>query len=272
MMMVSSAKQKKAARVLLNLRPYTQALRQIVQPLLINEEGQAETSPFMAERPVKRVAIVAFSSNSGLVGRFNDNVTEMVLETFTRYQSLGNENILLYAVGEKVLKGARKRGITVRDDFLEHAEKPSYANARYIAQSLMGLFMGGEVDRVELIYHHFRSTRSQVLRQEILLPIDFSDLEEAATNKSANELDYILEPDKQTLLEQLVPKMLQLKLHTAHVDSVTSEHAARVTAMQIATDNADELIEELRLEFNKMRQQAITNELLDIMGGTVGQR
>ncbi len=272
MMMVSSAKQKKAERVLLNLRPYTQALQRIVQPLLMNEEGLIETSPYMVERPVKRVAIVAFSSNSGLVGRFNENVTEMVMETYTQYQSLGNENILLYAVGEKVLKGARKKGIAVRDDFLEHAEKPSYANARHIAQSLMELYTSGEIDRVELIYHHFRGTRSQVLTREPLLPIDFSELEKAATSKSTHELDYILEPDKQTLLEQLVPKMLQLKLHTAHVDSVTSEHAARVTAMQIATDNADELIEELRLEFNKMRQQAITNELLDIMGGTVGQR
>ncbi len=273
MMMVSSAKQKRAERVIVNLRPYTQALQSILQPLLIKEEGQqANLSPYMVERPVKRVAIVAFSSNSGLVGRFNENVTEKALETITQYQSLGNENILFYAVGEKVAKGVQKKGIAVRDDFLEHAEKPSYANAHDIAQPLMDLFTRGEIDQVELIYHHYLSTRSQLLRRETLLPIDFSELEQTATEKGIHNLDYILEPDKIGLLEQLVPKILQLKLYTAHVDSVTSEHAARVIAMQIATDNADELIEELRLEYNKMRQQAITNELLDIMGGTIGQR
>ena len=106
MMMVSSAKQKRAERVIVNLRPYTQALQRILQPLLIKEEGQqAVSSPYMVERPVKRVAILAFSSNSGLVGRFNENVTEKALETITQYQSLGNENILFYAIGEKVAKG-----------------------------------------------------------------------------------------------------------------------------------------------------------------------
>ncbi|HHU95905.1 MAG: ATP synthase F1 subunit gamma [Bacteroidota bacterium] len=273
MMMVSSAKQKRAERVIVNLRPYTQALQRILQPLLIKEEGQqAVSSPYMVERPVKRVAILAFSSNSGLVGRFNENVTEKALETITQYQSLGNENILFYAIGEKVAKGVQKKGIVVRNDFLEHAEKPTYDNAYDIAQPLMNLFTRGEIDQVELIYHHYLSTRSQLLRRETLLPIDFSELEQTATEKGIHNLDYILEPDKIGLLEQLVPKILQLKLYTAHVDSVTSEHAARVIAMQIATDNADELIEELRLEYNKMRQQAITNELLDIMGGTIGQR
>lgn len=272
MMMVSSAKQKRTERVIVNLRPYTQALQRILQPLLIKEEGQqAVTSPYMMERPVKRVAIVAFSSNSGLVGRFNENVIDKALDTITQYQFLGNENIFFYAIGEKVAKGVQKKGIAVRNDFLEHAEKPTYTNAYDITLPLMDLFTRGEIDRVELIYHHYRSTRSQVLKQETLLPIDLSELEQAA-EKSISHLDYILEPDKSGLLEQLVPKMIQLKLHMAHVDSVTSEHAARVIAMQIATDNADELIEELRLEYNKMRQQAITNELLDIMGGTVGQR
>ncbi len=273
MMMVSSAKQKKAERVILNLRPYTRAIQSILQPLLVKEEGQVDPSPYMVERKVERVAIVAFSSNSGLVGRFNNNVADKLMETINQYQSLGKENIIVYPVGEKVAKEARKKGITTCDDFLKHAEKPTYANACDISKPLMDLFARGEIDRVELIYHHYRSTRSQLLRHETFLPINFSNLEKKeTTKKSSNEIDYILEPDKKTLLDLLVPKVLQLKLHTAHVDSVTSEHAARVIAMQIATDNADELIDELRLEYNKMRQQAITNELLDIMGGTVGHR
>lgn len=278
-MMVSSAKQKKSERVLLNLRPYTLAMQRILRPLLDKEEEvQTASSPFMTPRPLKRVAIAAFSSNSGLVGRFNHTVAERVMETISHYQQLGTENILLYPVGEKIAKAAQSKGATVRDDFLENAEKPTYANSRHIAHTLMDLYISGAVDRVELIYHHYQGTRSQVLRQESFLPIDFSQMEKeistsGATHSahSANEIDYLLEPDRDNLLELMIPKVLLLKLYTTHVDSVTSEHAARVTAMQIATDNADELVEELRLEYNKMRQQSITNELLDIMGGTIGR-
>lgn len=281
MMMVSSAKQKKAERVIVSLRPYTQSLQRILQPLLADEEGQqqqqaegqqqAEYSPYMASRPVKRVAIIAFSSSSGLVGRFNHNVFEKTLETIQQYESLGRENILLFPVGEKIAKEARGKGIPIQQDFLEIAEKPTYDNARRLARAMMALFKKGEVDQVELIYHHYRSTRTQVLKKTTFLPIDFSELENKAAKSSAINDNYILEPDKSTLLELLVPKVLQLKLYMAHVDSVTSEHAARLTAMQVATDNADDLIEELRLEYNKMRQQSITNELLDIVGGTIGR-
>ena len=169
---------------------------------------------------MKRVAILAFSSNSGLVGRFNENVTEKALETITQYQSLGNENILFYAIGEKVAKGVQKKGIVVRNDFLEHAEKPTYDNAYDIAQPLMNLFTRGEIDQVELIYHHYLSTRSQLLRRETLLPIDFSELEQTATEKGIHNGDYILEPDK-TACSNWSPNT-QLKPYTAHVDSVTS--------------------------------------------------
>jgi F-type H+-transporting ATPase subunit gamma len=272
MMMVSSAKQKKAERVIQHLRPYERTLQRILQPLLNGHEGEELPSPFMEKRPVKRVAIVAFSSNTGLAGRFNDAVAEKLKETINDYRSLGKENILLYLVGEKVAKAARGMGYEPEGDYASIADKPSYIETRRVAKKLMKLFLNKKIDRVEIIYHRFQSMRAQVLTRELFLPIDFTSLEkEAAKSTPIGDVEYILEPDKDSLLADLIPKVLQMKLFATHVDSVTSEHAARVTAMQIATDNADDLVEELTLEYNKLRQQSITNELLDIMGGTIGR-
>lgn len=272
MMMVSSAKQKKAERVIQHLRPYERTLQRILQPLLNGQEGEELPSPFMEKRPVKRVAIVAFSSNTGLAGRFNDAVAEKLKETINDYRSLGKENILLYLVGEKVAKAARGMGYETGRDYDSIADKPSYIETRRVAKELMKLFLNKKIDRVEVIYHRFQSMRAQVLTRELFLPIDFTSLEkEAAKSTPIDNVEYILEPDKDSLLADLIPKVLQMKLFATHVDSVTSEHAARVTAMQIATDNADDLVEELTLEYNKLRQQSITNELLDIMGGTIGR-
>ena len=272
MMMVSSAKQKKAERVIQHLRPYERTLQRILQPLLNGQEGEELPSPFMEKRPVKRVAIVAFSSNTGLAGRFNDAVAEKLKETINDYRSLGKENILLYLVGEKVAKAARGMGYETGRDYASIADKPSYIETRRVAKELMKLFLNKKIDRVEVIYHRFQSMRAQVLTRELFLPIDFTSLEkEAAKSTPIDNVEYILEPDKDSLLADLIPKALQMKLFATHVDSVTSEHAARVTAMQIATDNADDLVEELTLEYNKLRQQSITNELLDIMGGTIGR-
>ncbi|MFA5651109.1 MAG: ATP synthase F1 subunit gamma [Proteiniphilum sp.] len=271
MMMVSSAKQKKAERVIQHLRPYERTLQRILQPLLNGEEREGLPSPYMEKRPVKRVAIVAFSSNTGLAGRFNDAVGDKLEETINDYHSLGKENIFLYLVGEKVTKAARTMGFEPTEEYAAIAEKPHYTDSRRIAKKLMKLFLNKKIDRVEIIYHHFQSTRTQLLTRETLLPIGFSDLEKEASKSSPVDVEYIIEPDKDSLLAHLVPKVLQVKLFAAHVDSVTSEHAARVIAMQIATDNADDLVEELRLEYNKLRQQSITNELLDIMGGTIGR-
>lgn len=151
-------------------------------------------------------------------------------------------------------------------------DHPAYAPAAKVAAELMQKFVDGEVDRVELIYHHFRSSASQVITQETLLPIS---IETTATDEAAEEkhggrkLDFIVEPSKEQIVLQLIPKALYLKLYTALLDSLASEHAARVIAMQIATDNADELLRELTLTYNKTRQQAITTELLDIVGGSM---
>ena len=262
MMMVSSAKLLKTQQLIETLYPYEQKLSHLMLQLLQGEE--LFRSPYTQRREVKRVAIVVFSSNTGLAGRFNHNIINRLSSVRESYMHLGEENVLIYPIGNKVAKAAQKMGMTPAGDYEAIATKPSYQATQMIAQELMRLFINGKVDRVELIYHHFISKGSQEVRQEIFLPVEL-----AVGGSEIPDQEYIVEPDRIILLEKLLPKVIQMKLYTTHIDSVTSEHAARMTAMQIANDNADDLIDELKLEYNKVRQQSITNELLDIAGGTV---
>jgi F-type H+-transporting ATPase subunit gamma len=214
-------------------------------------------------REVKRVAIVVFSSNSSLCGGFNSNVAKRLTQTIDSYQQLGKDNILVFPVGKKVAKASRKIGFEPQADYEAMADKPSYAAASSFSDELMRLFKNKEIDKVEIIYHHFKSKSTQVLISETLLPIPLQKPE-----KGLVALDYIVEPDRQTILDELIPKVLRLKIYTALLDSNASEQAARTMAMQIATDNADDILQDLSLLYNKSRQQAITNELLDILGGS----
>lgn len=276
MMMVSSAKLRKTQNIIQNLYPYEEKLSQLLNMFLSQEENF--TTPFTKERPVERVAIIAFSSNTGLAGRFNDNVATKLKSVVDSYLHLGKENILIYTFGAKVAKAVTKMDMDVTEDYSDVSGNPSYEFAQRLAGDLMEQFLKEEIDRVELIYHHFKSKGTQVLLHEPFLPIELqggveSHLE-GLVEKSENKHiipDYIIEPDRLTIMEKLIPKVLKVKLFTTHVDSVTSEHAARMTAMQIANDNADNLIEELTREYNKLRQESITNELLDIVGGTLGK-
>lgn len=262
MMMVSSAKLLKTQQLIQTLYPYEQELYHMLQLLL---QGEKEfLSPYTQQRDVKRVAVVAFTSNTGLAGRFNDNIAVKLTSVVEEYLPLGRENILIYPIGGKVAKAVRKMGMVAAGEFDTIAAKPSYQPIRKIAQELMQLYITGEIDRVELIYHHYKSKGTQEVVQETFLPIALPAGEEDDLKN-----DYIVEPDRDSLLQELLPKVIQLKLYTVLIDSATSEHAARMTAMLIANDNADNLIDELKLEYNKLRQQTITNELLDIAGGTV---
>jgi F-type H+-transporting ATPase subunit gamma len=270
MMMISSARLRKIQRIIQNLYPYEQSLYRILQRLP-DQDGRTE-SPFLQTRNVKRVAIVAFASNSGLAGRFNENISDRLKAVVAHYMPLGKENILLYPIGEKAAQAAREIGLEPQGDYSAISEKPSYDNAQKIAVELMEMYRKGEIDHVELIYHHFRSKGSQVVVNEPFLPIEplLSTGTETPEDAGKPRLDYIVEPDRKTIMTQLIPKILKLKFFTAHLDSVTSEHAARMTAMRIATDNADDLTGALTLEYNKLRQQSITSELLDIVGGSFG--
>jgi F-type H+-transporting ATPase subunit gamma len=233
--------------------------------LLTNLLGGSEVLVWNTPREVKRVALVVFSSNSSLCGGFNANVIKHATQWLDEFQALGKDNILIYPVGKKVADALSKMGYVIQGNFQHLADKPSFAEAAELAQGLMNLFTRGEVDRVELLYNHFKSTASQILTREVYLPMQTS----GNTMEGKEDMDYILEPSREELLTTLLPKVLRMKLYTVLLDSNASEHAARTMAMQIATDNADDLLQELTLMYNKTRQQAITNELLDIVGGSM---
>lgn len=261
MKMVASAKLHKAQGAITNMLPYERRLHGLLTNLL----GGSEVLVWNTPREVKRVALVVFSSNSSLCGGFNANVIKHTTQWLDEYQALGKENILLYPVGKKVADALSKMGYAIQGNFQHLADKPSFAEAAELAQGLMNLFTRGEVDRVELLYNHFKSTASQILTREVYLPMQTS----GNTMEGKGDMDYILEPSREELLATLLPKVLRMKLYTVTLDSNASEHAARTMAMQIATDNADDLLQELTLMYNKTRQQAITNELLDIVGGSM---
>lgn len=265
MKMVASAKLHHAQNSIVNMLPYEKKLHAMLTAFLSNEADIQ--SPYMQVRPVKRVAIVAFSSNSSLCGAYNANVARQLNLMVEGYESaIGKENVLVYAVGKKISHAAKKEGLNVEREYLEMADKPSYQETFELAQNLMKMYVNNEIDKVEILYHHFKNTASQILTRENYLPVEFQPVEESTEHQWA--LDYIFEPSKADLLATLVPQVLGLRMYTALLDSNASEHAARTMAMQIATDNANDIIQDLTVLYNKSRQQAITNELLDIIGGS----
>ena len=274
MKMVASAKLHKAQGAIENMLPYQRKLNKILTNFL--SADLPVESPYIKVREVKRVAIVAFSSNTSLCGAFNANVIKMLLQTVGEYRTLGQDNILIFPVGKKVDEAVKRMGFQPQETSLTLSDKPTYQEAAELAHHLMEMYVSGEVDRVEIIYHHFKSMGLQILLRETYLPIDLTHVinEEEEPNKEGVEgheiaNDYIIEPKAEELIAKLIPTVLSQKLFTAAVDSNTSEHAARTLAMQVATDNANELIQDLTKQYNKSRQQAITNELLDIVGGSM---
>lgn len=274
MKMVASAKLHKAQGAIENMLPYQKKLNKILTNFL--SADLPIESPYVQEREVKRVAIVVFSSNTSLCGAFNANVIKMMMQTIGEFRTLGQDNILIFPVGKKVDEAAKRMGFKPQEVSPTLSDKPTYQEAAELAHRLMDLYVAGEVDRVEIIYHHFKSMGVQILFRETYLPINLTNVvseedreneEEVQENEIAN--DYIIEPNAEELIASLIPTVLSQKIFTAAVDSNASEHAARTLAMQVATDNANELIQDLTKQYNKSRQQAITNELLDIVGGSM---
>ena len=296
MKMVASSKLHHAQVMIENMLPYESMLEHILKSFIASEVDA--TTVYSVKRPIKRVALVVYSSNSSLCGGFNANVIKMMQQIVTEYQHLGMNNIVIYPIGRKVAEKVAKLGWQCGGDYSGISDKPDVNTCISLAESLAKKFVNGEIDCVEMIYHHFKSAGSQILTRKTFLPIDvkseleFDDERDLSSNiatleaqeylrkkgqRAASEHDeaqplndnFIVEPDMETVLAQLIPKLLHLMIYTALLDSIASEHAARMVAMQTATDNADELLRELNLQYNKSRQQAITNELLDIVGGSV---
>ena len=274
MKMVASAKLHTAQGAIENMLPYERKLNKILTNFL--SADLPVESPYIKAREVKRVAIVAFSSNTSLCGAFNANVIKMLLQTVGEFRTLGQDNILIFPVGKKVDEAVKRLGFEPQETSPTLSDKPSYQEASELAHRLMEMYVSGEIDRVELIYHHFKSMGVQILLRETYLPIDLTRVVDEEEKQKEEEVqggdianDYIIEPSAEELIANLIPTVLSQKLFTAAVDSNASEHAARTLAMQVATDNANELIQDLTKQYNKSRQQAITNELLDIVGGSM---
>jgi F-type H+-transporting ATPase subunit gamma len=298
MKMVASSKLHHAQMAIQNMLPYETLLEHILKSFLAAEPG-AQTI-FDQERPVKRVALVVFSSNSSLCGGFNANIIKVMTKAVDALSDeLGYDNVEVYPIGRKVAEKAQKLGYNVKCDLASLVDHPNVKQCIDLTMELGERFAKGEIDKVELIYHHFKSAGSQILTHKTLLPIDVETelqrdherdltstvatqkvqdyLKKKERNKKNTNGDeaaplndnFIVEPDMNTVLMHLIPKMGHLMVYTALLDSIASEHAARMVAMQTATDNADELLRQLNLQYNKSRQQAITSELLDIVGGSV---
>ncbi|MFV9483469.1 ATP synthase F1 subunit gamma [Christiangramia sp. ASW11-125] len=257
MKMVSAAKLSKAQDAITSMRPYAEKLTQLLQDLSATLDDDAN-SKFAEEREVKRVLIVAISSNKGLAGAFNTNIIKKVKSKVAAdYQNKEVELLTLGKKGNDILKktfDVYKNDNAIFDDL-------SFENVSAIAEELMQVFVDGKFDKIELVYNQFKNAGTQIVMDEQFLPIERFETE------SEKQLDYIFEPSKIEIVKDLIPKSLKMQLFKALRDSFASEHGARMTAMHKATDNAKELRDDLKLSYNKARQASITNEILEIVGG-----
>lgn len=332
MKMVAAAKLQKAQMAIQNMLPYERRLYSMLVDLMgamnisaaasedgsVRGSGSAERGfdqsgdrlslsnrhdlagmdgaySLMAQREVRKVAIVAFASNSSLCGAFNSNVIREATAVINEYRAsgLGDADITVYSVGRKMAEAMRKLGFPSPADFTKMSDSPSYDAASALAQELFDGFVSGRFDKVELVYNHYKSTSSQPTIRQTYLPLSLADAtadiqvgkitdsaSEPYTDKVAEPVvrqnspttetpDLIVEPSKEELIATLLPKVVRLRIFTTLLDSAAAEHAARTVAMQLATDNGNDLLQELTLEYNKGRQQKITSEILDLVGGSM---
>ena len=266
-----------------------------------------ETYSLMTQREVHRVAIVAFASNSSLCGAFNSNAIREATALINEYCASGlrDSDIVVYSVGRKMAEAMRKLGFPSPSDFTKMSDSPSYEAASALAQELLDGFVSGRFDKVELVYNHYKSTSSQPTTRQTYLPLSLADatadlqagkiadsVPDSDTGKVVETVvrqahqpvadsvvrqgsptteapDLIVEPSREALIATLLPKVVRLRIFTTLLDNSAAEHAARTVAMQLATDNGNALLQELTLEYNKGRQQKITSEILDLVGGSM---
>ena len=288
MKMVAAAKLHKAQNAIGGKLPYEQQLRRTLAGMLQDDDLQrairdelglgssdersmvrlhnVQADEYPSKEEDGRVALVLFSSNSSLCGAFNANVIREFNQTFNALTERGfaPEDIDVYAIGRKIADAATKAGLELTQDLSDMADKPMYEDAAELASVLVESFTSGQVGQIIMIYSHFASASSQHVVRENYLPLALHDLDAGDV-----PVDYILEPEPLTLARELLPMVLRLKLYTVLLDANAAEHAARTIAMQIASDNAKNLIAELTLAYNKGRQQEITAEILDLVGGTM---
>ena len=262
MKMVSAAKLKRAQNAVVQMRPYAEKMQEI----LANVSSSIDTAdnPFIREREEKNTLIVALTSNRGLCGGFNNNVIKQVKKLVAE---LGESNVTVLPVGKKANDVFKKHSYIAGNNLPENNaslwDDLSFENIVPLTEVLMEKYSDGTFDKILVVYNSFKNAAVQLLMSEQLLPIVKSENEE----KSTDNTDYIFEPSQEEIITDLIPNSLKVSFYKAMLDSLASEHGARMTAMHKATDNASELIKDLKLTYNKARQAAITNEILEIVGG-----
>ena len=267
MKLVASAKLHKAQMAIESMLPYDRQLHKIMVSLL-SGDAKVSTPLCLPHDRVKRVAVVTIASNSSLCGGYNSNSLRHTTALLHEYaeQGLTSDAIDCYVIGRKLDQSlAKLKGFNQIRDYVEKGDNPTFATAKELAERLMKDYTEGRIDRVELQYMHFKNTASQIPTREVFLPVQLNS--EASEGKAM--AGYIIEPTPEAVLNQLIPDALCMKIYTIMLDAQAAEHAARTVAMQTATDNANELLDELRIQYNKGRQAAITAELLDIVGGSM---
>lgn len=273
MKMVSAAKLKRATNAIVQLRPYANKLKDLLANLSASLEDGA--SPYLQQREPVRVLVVVVSSNRGLAGAFNTNVIKtannLIAEKYSEQLRAGNVSIV--AIGKKSQEFFQRRKFNVIGNNNDLYLNLNFINASKITESIMQGFINGDYDRVELVYNHFRNAAVQFQIAEQLLPVPLPEAapkEAIKTTKDAvveTQVNYILEPSQEEIVEQLIPKNIKIQLYRAVLDSNASEHGARMTAMDKATENAGDLLKALKLSYNQARQAAITTELTEIVSG-----
>ncbi len=257
MKMVSAAKLKRSQDAIVQMRPYAEKLTALMGN--VSATLDASENPYALERPVQNVLIIPMTANRGLCGAFNSSVLKRVKVVSDRYEALG-ATVSVYAVGKKS-RDLLKKTMNVVAEELEVVNQVHFEGAQRVAEMAMEGFLSGRYDKVVMVYNQFKNAAVQVLREEQLLPIS------PAQSSGASIGDYLYEPNKAQLLEALIPTSIKSQVFKALLDSQASEHGARMTSMHKATDNATSMRDGLKLQYNKARQAAITNEILEIVGG-----
>ncbi|PZX52588.1 ATP synthase F1 subunit gamma [Algoriphagus chordae] len=260
MKMVSAAKLRRAQDKIVQMRPYSQKLTQILNNVSAASDGAADIV-FAEKREVRNVLIIPVTSDKGLCGAFNSNVIKGV--NLAIAGQFAGKDITILPIGKKAFESFKKRGFNMVADYSQLFHDLTFGNARNAAEYAMNAFIAGEYDQVVLVFNEFQNVATQVVKVEQFLPMANDDSDDEKTP----DTDYILEPSRKYIIEELVPTSLKIQFYKAVLESNAGEHGARMTAMDKATDNAGELLKELRLMYNRTRQAAITNEILEIVSG-----
>jgi F-type H+-transporting ATPase subunit gamma len=263
MKMVAAAKLRRAQEKITQLRPYSQKLNELIAQVSENTEV-GNSSPYTQVREVNNVLVVLVTSDRGLCGAFNSNVikaaSNFIAENYASQQAQGN--VTIFSLGKKGNDSFERRGAKINNSYTDIFSRLSFDTAKAAAEEIMADFANGVFDEVVLVYNEFKNVATQIIKTEKMLPLINEDKEQATSN-----IDYIFEPSEEEILLDLIPKAIKLQLFKAVLDSNASEHGARMTAMDKATDNGGEMLKALKIEYNRSRQAAITTEILEIVGG-----